>query len=394
MMNMEYQNLTKQEAFDLAVRAQGGDKKAASELCSKMTKMVYRQASRPSRNYGVNFEDVFQNGMLGICKAIAEFDANKNDNFIPYAKLWIRAYVNMCVAENVSLLKVGRFFHVFSAVPKHVKIAKQEHPEWSEEQCTDFALRKVLGTRYTEENVKQYRLYLNTGRFVHMTEMYQSEDASSGKQKTSEGDEAPVREKFVVNQYEPPEDDYDTNAETVKLISIVEDWRKTANPIEVYVLMTLSGIEPLVAQNLCWGDSVEMPSQISRIAGRVRDATFSKNRNEEAYLSCTVRRRMFVKRYMDNKDVRDLYVAANEEILRLAKKHKAIHVSLFETMIAEQADIDAENLIPVESRDKGRCNKQRFRGIHMLMLLYAMQQTDLPLKTEKYPPKPIPKKTK
>ena len=90
-MNVEGDAI-KAEDLALVKKAQGGDLEAQEALILRYAWIARAKA----RNYfleGGTHEDLAQEGMIGIWKAIREFDASKNDSFA--------AFVNLCVSTQI-----------------------------------------------------------------------------------------------------------------------------------------------------------------------------------------------------------------------------------------------------------------------------------------------------
>ena len=66
---------------------------AREQLVRGNMKLVLKIAN-DYRNYGMEFEDIVSNGVLGLLKAIEVFDATKGD-FSPCASVWIKKYIRM-----------------------------------------------------------------------------------------------------------------------------------------------------------------------------------------------------------------------------------------------------------------------------------------------------------
>ena len=81
-----------QEDLELVKKAQKGDLTAQEALLMKYAWIARSKA----RNYfleGGSRDDIVQEGMLGLWKAIREFDEKKNDTFV--------AFANMCVLSHI-----------------------------------------------------------------------------------------------------------------------------------------------------------------------------------------------------------------------------------------------------------------------------------------------------
>ena len=70
-----------------------GLESAREQLVRGNMKLVLKIAN-DYRNYGMDFEDIVSNGVLGLLKAIEVFDATKGD-FSPCASVWIKKYIRM-----------------------------------------------------------------------------------------------------------------------------------------------------------------------------------------------------------------------------------------------------------------------------------------------------------
>src|SRR5918998_4006427 len=68
--------LTHQEEIDLSKRVKRGDKAARKRLIEKNLKLVVSIAKK-SRGRGLSFEDLIQEGNIGLMKAVGKFDSDR-----------------------------------------------------------------------------------------------------------------------------------------------------------------------------------------------------------------------------------------------------------------------------------------------------------------------------
>jgi RNA polymerase primary sigma factor len=97
--------LTHQEEIDLSKRAKKGDKAARKRLIEKNLRLVVSIAKK-SRGRGLSFEDLIQEGNIGLMKALEKFDPDRGFRFSTYATWWIRQAVQKAVADKGRTIRV------------------------------------------------------------------------------------------------------------------------------------------------------------------------------------------------------------------------------------------------------------------------------------------------
>src|ERR687898_863640 len=133
--------LTHQEEIDLSKRAKKGDEAARNRLIEKNLRLVVSVAKK-SRGRGLPFEDLIQEGNIGLMKAVGKFDSDRGFRFSTYATWWIRQAVQRAVAEK------GRTIRI----PVHMgekmrKMARTYNELWAELERapSDEAVAERLG---------------------------------------------------------------------------------------------------------------------------------------------------------------------------------------------------------------------------------------------------------
>jgi RNA polymerase primary sigma factor len=89
--------LTAAEEIRLAKRIERGDQAAKQELIERNLRLVAALARR-YRDAGAPFDDLVQEGALGLIRAVEKFDHRRGLRFSTYAAWWIRRAVLNAVA--------------------------------------------------------------------------------------------------------------------------------------------------------------------------------------------------------------------------------------------------------------------------------------------------------
>src|SRR5579875_3674919 len=81
--------LTAAEEVELAKRIERGDLAAKERMINSNLRLVVAQARR-YQGHGLSMEDLVQEGMLGLIRAVEKFDWRRGFKFSTYGTLWIR----------------------------------------------------------------------------------------------------------------------------------------------------------------------------------------------------------------------------------------------------------------------------------------------------------------
>lgn len=100
----DFPPLAREEEYALSRRARAGDKAASRLLVNHNVAFVLSMCRRYAGK-GCRLDDLVQEGMIGLLKAVEHFDADKGNRFSTYASWWIRAYVQKYLRDMRATVK-------------------------------------------------------------------------------------------------------------------------------------------------------------------------------------------------------------------------------------------------------------------------------------------------
>jgi RNA polymerase primary sigma factor len=143
--------LTHQEEIDLSKRSKKGDEAARKRLIEKNLRLVVSVAKK-SRGRGLPFEDLIQEGNIGLMKAVEKFDSDRGFRFSTYATWWIRQSIQRAVADKGRTIRVP--VHVGDKMRKMARTYNDLSAEL-ERAPSDETVAERLG--WSVENVRDVK---------------------------------------------------------------------------------------------------------------------------------------------------------------------------------------------------------------------------------------------
>jgi RNA polymerase primary sigma factor len=117
-----YSLLTAAEEIELAKRIERGDLEAKERMINANLRLVVAQARR-YQGHGLPLEDLVQEGMLGLIRAVEKFDWRRGFKFSTYGTLWIRQAIQRGLQNSGRTIRLP--VHVAQREVKVNKLASE-----------------------------------------------------------------------------------------------------------------------------------------------------------------------------------------------------------------------------------------------------------------------------
>jgi RNA polymerase sigma-32 factor len=147
----DIKQLSLEEEHELAISYfEYKDKEAAHKLAVAHLPLVVKVAWRYAHYFQVYVEDLIQEGMVGLMKAIRVFNPYAGSRLASFAYKWIRKEMKLFIMQTWSLVKIGTTTEERNTFFKAIDISKEKEEGDTEEI-------KALAVR-----IKQRDYYLST----------------------------------------------------------------------------------------------------------------------------------------------------------------------------------------------------------------------------------------
>jgi len=138
--------LTAAEEIELAKKIERGDLAAKERMINANLRLVVSQARR-YQGHGLPMEDLVQEGMLGLIRAVEKFDWRRGFKFSTYGTLWIRQAIQRGLQNHGRTIRVP--VHVSQRQVKVRKIESELNTKLGREP-TDEEIAAVAGLELDE----------------------------------------------------------------------------------------------------------------------------------------------------------------------------------------------------------------------------------------------------
>ena len=146
--------LSPQEEVALAQQAKTGDTKAFQKLVTHNLRFVVAMAKK-FQGQGVPFEDLINEGNLGLIRAVNTFDETRGFKFISYAVWWITQRIRTAIQKTGRVVRLPS--HITESMGKLYRKSLELEQEFEREPTTE-EMAEISDTtiKWIEDLVKSY----------------------------------------------------------------------------------------------------------------------------------------------------------------------------------------------------------------------------------------------
>lgn len=117
-----YPLLSPEEEVVLAARVASGDREARRQMIESNLRLVVNIAKRYAGR-GLSFQDLIEEGNLGLIKAVERFKTAKGCRFSTYATYWIRQAIERAIVNQSRVVRLP--VHITAGVMRVTKTARE-----------------------------------------------------------------------------------------------------------------------------------------------------------------------------------------------------------------------------------------------------------------------------
>lgn len=169
--------LSKEQEIQIGQRISKGMREGQDELVLSNLGFVVKIATE-YQNMGLAFEDLLNEGNIGLIHAASRYDHRKGIKFITYASWWVRKSILKALAEQASMIRVPSYQRKKLARQRaeNEAVRAQHGHSSADPPCLTCGPEPVATTRYRPVSLDDATHGDGHARLIEMLIDYQSED--------------------------------------------------------------------------------------------------------------------------------------------------------------------------------------------------------------------------
>lgn len=158
--------LTSSEEKTLSRKIVRGDKDARRRMIEANLRLVVNIAKR-YLNRGLAFQDLIEEGNIGLIKAVERFRASKGCKFSTYATYWIKQAIERAIANQSNIVRLP--IHITTDLGKYKRAINKLRSAKEEVAATTIADSTGFSERYVNK-----LMAINTGSYTSLDDPHPS----------------------------------------------------------------------------------------------------------------------------------------------------------------------------------------------------------------------------